>query len=254
MFQRTLIFCLIVMLPSLAQSQPLRIAVASNFAVPLARLIDQYQQASPAGADISVSIGSTGKLYAQITRGAPFDLFFAADTERPQRLVRAGLTAGPEKIYTVGRLALYHPKSKTAGGLETQLNNSPRIAMANPKLAPYGLAAQQTLQALNWQPAPSNLILTLENVGQTWASVASGNAAAGFVSLSQLQQQGAAASAFTLVPTSLHDPIAQAAVVLQSSHALAEAKAFLAFVRQQSGTSASGAALDPAILQSVNGP
>ncbi|MDG1704740.1 MAG: molybdate ABC transporter substrate-binding protein [Pseudomonadales bacterium] len=235
MFRRAVILCLLGLLPCLAQGQPLRIAVASNFAVPLHNLISHYRQTHPSETDISVSIGSTGKLYAQIQRGAPFDLFLAADTERPRRLVEAGLTLGGEEIYYVGRLALWHPKSPRPDELLNQLRASPRIAMANPKLAPYGLAAQQALGALDWQQTPSAQLITLENVGQTWAAVASGNATAGFVALSQLREQRTPETNFTLVPVILHDPISQAAVILKSSPQPEKAKRFLAFVQKNSG-------------------
>jgi molybdate transport system substrate-binding protein len=107
--------------------------------------------------------------------------------------------------------------------------------MANPKLAPYGLAAQQTLRALDWQQPPSVRLITLENVGQTWASVASGNATAGFVALSQLREQRTPETNFTLVPAILHDPISQAAVILRSSAQPEKAKRFLTFVQKNSG-------------------
>jgi len=235
MFRCAVILCLFGLLPSLVQGQPLRIAVASNFAVPLNDLISHYRQTYPSAPPISVSIGSTGKLYAQIQRGAPFDLFLAADTERPRRLVEAGLTLGAEEIYSIGRLALWHPKSTRSDALLNQLLVSPRIAMANPKLAPYGLAAQQTLSALAWYQTTSAQLITLENVGQTWAAVASGNATAGFVALSQLREQSTPETSFTLVPEILHDPISQAAVILKSSPQPEKAKRFLAFVRENSG-------------------
>ena len=107
--------------------------------------------------------------------------------------------------------------------------------MANPKLAPYGLAAQQALGALDWQQTPSAQLITLENVGQTWAAVASGNATAGFVALSQLHEQRTPERNFTLVPVILHDPISQAAVILKSSPQPEKAKRFLAFVQKNSG-------------------
>ena len=234
MFRRAVILCFFGLLPNLVHGQPLRIAVASNFAIPLKNLINLYDQTYPAATAISVSIGSTGKLYAQIQRGAPFDLFLAADTERPRRLVEAGLTLGDLQIYSVGRLAFWHPKSSRPDTLLTQLQRSPRIAMANPKLAPYGLAAKQTLAALDWQQGATEQLITLENVGQTWASVASGNATAGFVALSQLREQGTPATNFTLVPATLHDPIAQGAVILRSSAQPERAGHFLTFIQSKS--------------------
>ena len=235
MFRRICILFLVGLLPSLVQAQTLRIAVASNFAVPLQKLIGHYRETYPCAPGISVSIGSTGKLYAQIRQGAPFDLFFAADAERPKRLVEAGLALGTAEIYTVGRLALWHPKSSRPSELTTRLQGSARIAMANPKLAPYGLAAQQTRSALGWQQRASAQLVTLENVGQTWASVASGNANTGFVALSQVRQQDLPDNTFTLVPETLHDPITQAAVILQSTSQPEDAKLFLAFVQSVSG-------------------
>jgi molybdate transport system substrate-binding protein len=220
--------------PALAATQPLRIGVASNFAKPMEALIAEYHQAYPTADAIAISIGSTGKLYAQIQQGAPLDLFFAADEERPNQLVQAGLTLGPAQPYTQGRLVFWHPKDAKRPELPNQVKQSTSIAIANPRLAPYGLAARQTLDGLGWNPPHQVSLITLENVGQTWAIVASGNASAGFVALSQIREQRLPEHTYTLVPEHLHEPIVQAAVIIGATAKPEAAAHFLNFVQSRS--------------------
>jgi molybdate transport system substrate-binding protein len=220
-------------LPVLTSAEPLRVGVASNFAKTMEALIAEYQQTYPTADAIAISIGSTGKLYAQIQQGAPLDLFFAADEERPNQLVQAGLTLGPAQPYTQGRLVFWHPKDAKQSELPTQINQSTNIAIANPRLAPYGLAARQALDSLGWKPKHQASLITLENVGQTWAIVTSGNASTGFVALSQIREQGLPEHTYTLVPAHLHEPIVQAAVIVGTTAKPRAAAHFLNFVQSR---------------------
>ena len=150
--QLFLLAAFVAAIPYATADEPLRIAVASNFASQLKIAVSAYRIQDSDSGEISISVGSTGKLFAQIKQGAPFDLFFAADQPRPAQLYDEGFTAGPSQTYTVGRLVLWHPKQAASTVLTKQLDETERLAMANPALAPYGLAAQQTLMYLNWKP------------------------------------------------------------------------------------------------------
>ncbi|MBF0246494.1 MAG: molybdate ABC transporter substrate-binding protein [Alphaproteobacteria bacterium] len=208
-----------------------RLAVASNFIEPVNALARRFQDET--GHHVVVSTGSTGKLYAQITNGAPFDVFLAANEREPQRLEQDGLAApGSRFTYALGRLALW---CREADGPETAkrcLNiNTTRLAIANPRLAPYGQAARQVLAALSLQDALQGRIVSGENISQTYQMVWSGNVPVGFVALSQVLGQDELMGAYWPVPPQLHAPIAQQAVLLSRAKGDAAAEAFMAFLQ-----------------------
>lgn len=227
--QLVLLAAIVSVIPHAAADAPLRIAVASNFASQLKTAVSAYQTQDTDAGEISISVGSTGKLFAQIKQGAPFDLFFAADQSRPGRLYDEGFTAGPSQTYTTGRLVLWHPKRAASTALANQLDEAQRLAMANPALAPYGLAARQTMAYLNWKPEPNTVIATAENVGQTYAMIVTGNADSGFVALSQVLEQQVPRHTFSIVPEDAHDPIKQDVVLLNTGAQASRAADFLAF-------------------------
>lgn len=208
----------------------IRVAVASNFTAPIREIAARFEKSS--GCRVTLAFGSTGKHYAQIVNGAPFDVFFAADAERPRRLEVEGVAvAGSRFTYAVGRLALWSPaegfvdpegKVLAAGGYD-------HLAIANPRLAPYGAAAQEVLEALGlWEELQGRLVRG-ENISQAHQFVSSGSAALGFVALSQVRPPGEpAAGSCWLIPPSLYRPIEQQAVLLNDMPA---ARAFLDFVR-----------------------
>lgn len=220
---------LALLLPVTAADTPMRIAVASNFFMPMKQAVADYRQQNPDAAEVTISVGSTGKLFAQIRQGAPFDLFFAADEARPLRLHKEGLSIGANQRYTLGALVLWHPHSLHAASLTERLHGAGRIAMPNPALAPYGLAAEQTLRNLGLSQELAAQLVKAENVGQSYAMVASGNASVGFVALSQVQQSAIAAAAYTRIPAAMHAPIAQHVVALKTGKQPDQAEDFLAF-------------------------
>lgn len=231
--QRLLLACCLLSAPAL-QAVTIKVAVASNFTTAARSIAARFQQQS--GHRVRLSFGSTGRHYAQIAHGAPFDIFLAADRERPQRLEAEGLAvAGSRFTYAFGRLALWSPQAglldDESHGLATP--DKRRIAIANPKLAPYGRAARQVLERLGlWQSVQDRLVRG-ENIGQTYHFVHSGGAALGFVALSQLRQPGTPdGGSEWLPPAELYDPIEQQAVLLQDSDA---ARAFLDFLRSANG-------------------
>lgn len=210
------------------------VAVAANFAEVVERLEADYERRS--GHELSVVVGSTGKLYAQVVAGAPFDVLLAADQERPERLERVGLAVvGSRFTYAVGRLTLWsrEPGRIGADGVATLRDGDFRLlAIANPALAPYGAAARQTLAELGLWDRLQRKIVMGESIGQAHAMVASGNAEVGFVALSYVlsPRNGTPGSRWE-VPPDLHEPIRQDAVLLDRASGNAAARGFLDYLR-----------------------
>jgi len=219
-----------------AFAEPLRIAVASNFLVPAKALVARFERTS--GKAITVSAGSTGKLYAQIVNGAPYGIFLAANVSEPKRLEADGrAVAGSRFTYATGRLVLWsrNPALLTAGDGADLIRRQDFtcLAIANPRTAPYGAAAVQAMQALGLDPMGLGPRLVRgENVSQAHQFIASGNVDVGFVALSQVgNPRRPAKGSYWLVPADLHDPIEQQAVLLARAAADAHANAFLRYLR-----------------------
>jgi len=205
----------------LLRADTLTVAVASNFAETLEALVSEFERHSPHR--ITLVRGSSGRHYAQIINGAPFDLFFSADSERPEALRQAlNLPSGRVRSYALGRLVLIGANSQPDAVLRERLkgNEFNVLAIANPRLAPYGQAAVETLQALGlWaalEKQPGRLVRG-ENVAQAYQFVATGNADLGFVALSQVL--GTDIAAYWLIPDEFYAPIDQQLVILRDSEA-----------------------------------
>ena len=213
-----------------------QIAVAANFATPAKRLADQFAQTT--GHKLAISAGSTGKFYAQIRNGAPFDVFLSADNATPRRMEEEKLAMpGSRFTYAVGRLALWSPMPGMVDDKAEVLRKAAfkRLAIANPKLAPYGAAAQQTMEKLGVWPVLQQKLVQGENIAQTFQFVSSGNADLGFVALSQIQERGnAIAGSHWLVPPSMYAPLRQDAALLARGEANAAARQFLDYLRSPS--------------------
>ncbi len=204
-----------------SRDHEIKVAVASNFAGALKDLAARFE----AGSDyrLALSIGSTGKHFAQITNGAPFDLFFAADTRRPQLLEEQGrIVVGSRFTYAQGKLVLWSPKEDyfpRDGGLLLPADCT-RLAIANPRLAPYGKAAEEVMVAQDLSYRSDFSLVRGESIGQTFQFVHSGNAHAGFVAYSQLKRPGVEITgSMWEVPQDLYTPIEQQAVVLTDNPA-----------------------------------
>lgn len=225
-----LLLCGLCLAPALVAADELRIAVAANFVPTLQRLSDIF--ASETGHRVLLSSASTGKHYAQIRNGAAFDIFLAADAERPELLEREGIgVAGSRFVYARGRLALWAPGFAAIDDAAAFLaaGRFRRFAIAHPRLAPYGRAAQQVLERWGlWDGLQSRLVRG-ENIGQTFQFVATGNAQAGLIALSQLLQVAEAErGGYQSIPEELHAPIVQQALQLRPG---AAAESFLDFLR-----------------------
>lgn len=215
------------------------VAVAANFMEAAERLEAGFERES--GHTVTFVAGSTGKLYAQIAHGAPFDAFLAADQARPERLEDEGLAvAGSRFTYATGRLTLWSREPGLVGsdGAATLRRGGFRLlAIANPDLAPYGAAARQALQSLDLWAGLKDKIVMGETIGQAHAMVASGNAELGFVALSYvLSPRNEIRGSRWDVPPELHAPIRQDAVLLKRASGNAAARAFLDFLRSDEAT------------------
>lgn len=232
---RHLLFVLLVAYTAGARAETATIAVAANFVETLQVLVREFEASSPHR--IRISAGSTGALYAQARNGAPYDVLLAADQRRPIRLAAEGYAVpGSRFTYAVGHLVLWSSDADfvkvSDGNLTTNLasNSADRIAIANPELAPYGLAAKQAMQALGvWQEVSKRVVMGA-NVGQAHTMVATGNAKAGFIALSYLRGRGPVQGSYWNVPSSLHDPILQDGVVLKRGHANDAVRAFVSWL------------------------
>lgn len=216
---------------SFATADTLRLAVASNFIRPIQAIAEDYQTLT--GHKLLISYGSSGKLYAQIRHQAPFDIFLSADQEKPQKLLEQHLAiADSYVIYAKGQLALWSTSPVDLDKISNVLQQAKRIAIANPKLAPYGLAAQQSLQKLSlWQTLRTRFVIG-ENIGQTYQFLHSGNADMGFIALSQARTaQTKHHSVYILpLPAEDYEDIKQAGVILSHSKHPNLAKHFMSYL------------------------
>ena len=214
-----------------AGAQHATVAVAANFSIPMQRLETLFEATT--AHEITPVAGSTGQLYAQILSGAPYDALLAADALRPARLAEQGAALPDSRFtYAVGRLVLWtrEPALMDGLGLEALQGGFRRLAIANPLLAPYGLAAQQTLQALGLWTALERRIVRGENAGQAFAMVATRNAELGLIALSSVIAYDGTGAAVP-VPPHHHDPIRQDAVLLRRGAANPAALEFLVFLQ-----------------------
>ena len=235
MKQIILAWCLFIITSTtvpLAFAEQALVAVAANFVPPFREIAIEFETAT--GHTLRVAAGSSGNFYAQIKNGAPYDVLFSADDERPRRLADEGLgVAGSRFTYAIGRLALWSPDSAYVTGQDTLTRATfTHLAIANPKTAPYGTAAMQTLQKLGrWDAVRSRLVMG-ENQGQTMGFIESGNAELGFVALSQIMQPtGTIRGSYWMVPANLHDPIRQDAILLVKGKDNRAALALMEFMK-----------------------
>jgi len=206
---------LLALLPRLATAGEVTVALASNVHDPMTQIADAFEQAT--GHEVRLVNGSTGKLYAQILRHAPFDVFLSADQARPALLAEAGQTLSAPITYATGQLVLWSRDTARRLDRDTLAQGDfRRLAIAQPELAPYGLAAQQTLEALElWEVLEQKLVQG-ESVGQAFTFAATGNAELGLVALSYVKSPAnTGAKGGWIVPGALHDPIHQDMVVLR---------------------------------------
>jgi len=216
-----------------AGAAEVQVAVAANFAAPIRKIAADFEHDT--GHRLLVIVGSTGKHYAQIENGAPFEILLAADAATPKRLEEEGLTVIGERFtYAMGKLVLFSAKPRFVDGAGTVLKGDAfaHIALANPQSAPYGAAAKQVLQSLGLYESLEARIVQGENIAQTFEFVFTGNAELGFVALSQVAPPDKAVTgSWWLVPASLYEPIRQDAVLLKNGAGNPAARALMQYLR-----------------------
>jgi len=218
-------------LPS--QAGEVSVAVAANFTVPMQKIAAAFERET--GHTAILAFGSTGRFHAQVRNGAPFQVLLAGDDETPARLEREGHgVAGTRFTYAIGRLVLWSasPSVVDARGEVLRRPGIAKVAIADPRLAPYGAAAVQVLQKLGVEAAVRPRLVQGESIAQAYQFVATGNAPLGFVALSQVMAEGRITHGSAwVVPADLHDPIRQDAVLLTPGKDQPAARALLAFLR-----------------------
>ena len=210
-------------------AEPVRIAVAANLLPVMERIAKDYQ--AQTGAEVQLAGGSSGAFFEQIQRGAPFDLFYSADAERPDKLAAVGAGTAA-RTYACGRLALWVPQA------EPKLDALPagKVAIALPDTAPYGKAALQTLERSGQLDALKLRLVYAQDIGQAFQFVTTGHAPSGFVALSQLTAAKTPTAQYAQVDAKLYDPLVQKRVLLAKGERKAAAEAFLVFFDAQHET------------------
>lgn len=224
---------LAALLTGAAHADTVSVAVASNFTAPMQAIAEAFAQDT--GHKAELSFGATGKFYAQINHGAPFDVLLAADDKTPAKIATEGKGVADSRFtYAIGKLVLWSKQANYVDDKGDVLKRTDwqHIAVANPKLAPYGLAAEQTLAQLNVLNSVRPKFVQGENIGQTYQFVASGNAPLGFVALSQVMKDGKITEGSAwIVPADMHAPIRQDAIVLNTGKDNAAASALMEYLK-----------------------
>lgn len=228
--RRLISFAVLALWSCAVQAETARIAVATNFAPTAERLAADY--AASSGNTVEIVGGASGKLYAQIVAGAPFDGFLSADEATPAKLADAGLgVAVSQFTYATGQLVLWSADAATdLSDPLRALRSARHVAIANPDLAPYGKAAEETLAAFGLPADLGGRLVTGENIGQAQTLVASGAAELGLVATSGVI--GKAEGTYWAVPSEMHNPIRQSAILLQRGQQNAAAEGFFAYLAQ----------------------
>jgi molybdate transport system substrate-binding protein len=230
-----LLGALLAMVAQVANAGEVTAAVAANFTAPAQQIAELFQKET--GHTVKLSFGSSGKFYSQIQNGAPFDVFLAADEKNPMLLMQEGLAVKDSSfVYALGKLVLWSAKPGFVDdkGVVLGKGDYNKIAYADPKLAPYGLAAQETLQKIKlWDKVQSKMV-TGESINQAYQFAATGNADLAFLALSQITKDGKVAEgSYWLVPADMYSPIKQAAIQLTAAKDKAAAQAFLRFLKSE---------------------
>jgi molybdate transport system substrate-binding protein len=216
-----------------ALADEVQVAVAANFTAPIQAIAKDFEKDT--GHKLVASFGATGQFYAQIRNGAPFEVFLAADDSTPAKLEQEkAVVPGSRFTYAIGKLALWSPKDGyvDAKGEVLKKGGFQHLSIANPKTAPYGLAATQVLDKLGLKDKLAGRIVEGQNIGQAYQFVSSGNAELGFVALSQIYKDGkVTAGSAWIVPADLYEPIRQDAVILEKGKDNAAAKALVDYLK-----------------------
>ncbi len=218
-----------------AQAAEVRVAVAANFTAPMKQIAADFERET--GHRVLLSFGATGKFYAQINHGAPFEVVLAADDETPLRMEKEGLVVpGSRFTYALGRLALWSPKEGfvDATGSVLKTTRFKHLAIANSKTAPYGRAAIEVMEGLGVASQLQAKLVQGESIAQTYQFVSTGNAELGFVALSQIMKDGRLGSGSAwIIPARLHAPLRQDAALLTRGRGNPAALSLLSYLKSK---------------------
>ena len=215
-----------------AHADEVSVAVAANFTAPMQKIAAEFEKET--GHKVVASFGATGKFYAQIKNGAPFEVLLTADDETPLKLINEkAAVAGSQFTYAIGKLVLWSAKPAVvdAKGEVLKTGGFDHIALANPKLAPYGAAGVEVMKALGAYDALQPKVVMAENITQAYQFVSSGNALLGFVALSQVLKDGKIEGSSWIVPDKLYKPIRQDAVILDKGKGKPAAEALVKYLK-----------------------
>ena len=225
-------FVLALLGTALVHAEEVQVAVAANFTAPMQKIAVEFEKDT--GHKAQLAFGSTGKFYAQIRNGAPFEILLAADDTTPEKLEKEGAAvAGSRFTYAIGKLALWSSKAGFVDdkGEVLKKGEFKHVSIANPKIAPYGAAVIEILTALKLLNAIQPKFVQGENIAQTYQFVATGNAELGFVALSQVMKDGKISEGSAwIVPSNLHQPIRQDAVLLTNGKGKPAAEALMKYL------------------------
>lgn len=230
-----LMSCLLVCLAGAASSvraDEISVAVAANFTAPMQAIAAGFEKET--GHKVLAAYGATGKFYAQIRNGAPFEVLLTADEETPARLIKENAAvAGSQFTYAIGKLVLWSAKPAIVDGAGAVLKAGGfnHLAIANPKLAPYGAAAVEVMKGLGVYASVQPKIVTGESIAQTHQFISTGNALLGFVALSQVLKDGKIDGSSWIVPATLYAPIRQDAVILEKGKGKPAAEALMKYLK-----------------------
>ena len=221
-----------------AWADEVQVAVAANFTAPIQAIAKDFEKDT--GHKLVAAYGATGQFYAQIKNGAPFEVFLAADDSTPAKLEQEKeAVAGSRFTYAIGTLALWSAKPGYVDdkGAVLKSNDYKHLSIANPKTAPYGLAATHVLDKLQLTEATKGKIVEGQNITQAFQFVSTGNAELGFVALSQIYKDGKVENGSAwIVPADLHEPIRQDAVILNKGKDNPAAKALVDYLKSAKAT------------------
>ena len=228
-----LTLCASLALASQALADQVQVAVAANFTAPMQAIASEFEKDT--GHSVKASYGATGQFYAQISNGAPFEVFLSADDSTPVKLEKEGQALdGSRFTYAIGTLVLWSPKDGYVDAKGEVLKNGgfKHLSIANPKAAPYGLAATQTLEKLGLADSLQGKIVEGQNITQALQFVSTGNAELGFVALSQVFKDGKVTSGSSwIVPADFYEPIRQDALILKKGANNPAAKALVDYLK-----------------------
>ena len=230
---RLLLMLAVLLSASNVLAEQVLVAVASNFAKPMEEIATEFKKAT--GHNAELSFGASGKFVAQIENGAPFQVFLSADEKKPEKLTKSGFAiVGTQFTYALGKLVLWSAKPSyvDAEGKVLSMGNFKHLAIADPKLAPYGIAALEVLKGMGLTERVQTLLVLGENISQTQQFISTGNAELGFIALSQVIKDGKIGEGSGwVIPSDKYEPIRQDAVLLKTGVDNLAAKALLDFLK-----------------------